>query len=99
MGERPWRGGQHLGSRFLTARHAIPIEYRPSVAGDYSRTGRDDTSEVQWVGSADAHQLGLLFPPPDLSQRFHGFRAGVLLAVNAGDEAAATDQALGLHPS
>ncbi len=63
----------------------------------HAGAGRDDAGQVQRVDGGDAHELALLLLAADGAERLHGLRPRVLLAVEAGDEAAAADDALRLH--
>ena len=54
--------------------------------------GGDGAGEVEGVDGADADELALLLDAADLAEGLDGLGAGVLLAVEAGDEAAAADE-------
>jgi hypothetical protein len=67
------------------------------VDGGDAGAGGDRAREVEGVDGADADELALLLHAADLAEGLHGFGPGVLLAVEAGDEAAASDAAAGFH--
>src|SRR5439155_20053181 len=60
-------------------------------------TRRDSSGGVEWVDGPDPDAFAFRFDAADLAEGVDGFGAGVLLAVEAGHEAAAADGASGFH--
>jgi hypothetical protein len=88
---------ERIRGLLIRQRDAVAVEDGAGVHGGDARARGDGACEVERVDGADADELAFLFQAADLAEGLDGFRAGVLLAVEAGDEAAAADGAAGLH--
>jgi len=78
-------------------RHAIDEDERVAVQGRDAGAGGDDSGEVERVGGGDAHGLAGARTAAHGPKRVDGLRQRVLLADEAGDEAAAAQDAARLH--
>ena len=77
--------------------HPVAVDDGFRMDGRHARGRCNHAREVQRVDGGDADKLAGLGGLADAAQRFDSLRAGVLLAVEAGDEAAASDGPLRLH--
>ena len=91
------RLGENSRRLFLRQRDAVAVEDGAGVDGSDARAGGDGAGEVEGVDGADADEFAFLFHAADFAEGLDGFGAGVLLAVEAGDEAAASDGAARFH--
>ena len=89
--------GEGFSRLHIRERDAVAVEDGAGVDGGDPRAGGDVAGEVEGVDGADADELALLLHAADFAEGFHGLWARVLLAVEAGHEAAASDGTSRLH--
>ena len=83
--------------KLIRSSQAIAVDDGLRVDGGQARARREDANEVQGVDGAQADDIAPFLRTAHPPQGVDGLRTGLLLAVEAGDKAAAPHEAARLQ--